>query len=532
MAVTPFELPSTPFHRMRRLASLLLVAIVALFAAAHWASLHWPTSAIPGYVRAFAEASLVGGLADWFAVTALFRHPLGLPIPHTAIIPTNKDRIGDSLAAFLKDNFLTPAVMARRLEGFHVAAALATWLGAPRREAGAPAGRLRRALGGLALRFVAALDDTTVAQLLAVTVTDRLRTTPVAPAAGRFLASLVADGRHEALVERAVVAGLDLLDVHEDDIRAAVAERSGKWVPAFVDEKIAGGIVTAVRDRLLAMSDAATARARRDPAEVMAEFRARAAALEAGQVPVVAAVGLGRAHPDRVAITAWLTRLAADLQDADTPAATKFEAAKVDLLDSPATAGLFASLWDTAKAMIAASGRGESRAATDALALPLARRGRGARTACVALRRRTRRGDHREPRARRSARHARPARAGQRRGDLWLVDRPAGQRYRPRVGRGDGHRAAGGRGRARPPVYPDQRHGHRRPDRAGHPRRRTRAVDGPSRSQGFSTTLRNSSWFSLKFLYAIAPCSSGRRWVMTTRGSMRPASMCSSSGLR
>jgi len=367
MAFTPFVLPATPFHRMRLVATLLLVVMAAVFVAALVWQRFAPGLIAPGYIRAVAEASLVGGLADWFAVTALFRHPLGLPIPHTAIIPTNKDRIGDSLAAFLKDNFLTPAVLARRLEGLHVAAAIAGWLTTPRgTNTGASTGRLRRALAGLALRFVAALDDATVAQLLAVIVTDRLRSTPVAPVAGRFFASLVADGRHEALIERAVIAGLDLLDAHAGDIHAAVAERSGKWVPAFVDEKIAGGIVDAVRARLLAMSEATTALARRDQGVVMADFRARAAALEmAGQrgaapelpPPPSVATALGRAHPDRVAITAWLTRIAAELQDPASSAAQRFEAAKLDLLDSPATAGLFASLWDTVKTMIAGEGR-------------------------------------------------------------------------------------------------------------------------------------------------------------------------------
>ena len=358
MAFTPFVLPATPFHRMRRLATLLLVGMAAVFTAATWAQAEHPGIGL-GYLRAFAEASLVGGLADWFAVTALFRRPLGLPIPHTAIVPVNKDRIGDSLAAFLKDNFLTPAVMARRMEGLHVAAGLARWLTTPRDAAGGPTGRLRRALAGLVVRFLGALDDRIVAQLLAVTVTDQLRTVRLAPGIGRFLASLVAEGRHEALVERAVAAGLDLLDAHEADIHAAVAERSGKWVPAFVDEKIAGGIVDAVRTRLLAMSDAATVHARRDQAQVMADFRERARVLEAPRSAAPPALpppptGLGRDHPDRVAITGWLTRLAADLQDPARSAAIRLEAAKLDLLDSPATAGLFASLWDTVKGFLAA----------------------------------------------------------------------------------------------------------------------------------------------------------------------------------
>ncbi len=370
MAFTPFALPSTPFHRMRLLATLLLVAMAGVFAAASWGRGAYPGLPALGYLRAFAEASLVGGLADWFAVTALFRHPLGLPIPHTAIIPTNKDRIGDSLAAFLKDNFLTPAVMARRMEGFDVAGGLARWLTTP--SASGTTGRLRRALAGLIARFVGALDDAVVAQLLAVTITDQLRTTAVAPALGRFLGSLVADGRHEAVIERAVVAGLDLLDTHEADIHAAVADRSGKWVPAWVDEKISTGIIDAVRTRLLAMSDAATAHARRDRAAVMTDFRERLAALDAPArlgaqttaLPAPASGGLGREHPDRIAITAWLTRLSTDLQDPASGVAGKVESAKLDLLDSPATAGLFASAWDTIKGFLADSSPSDRRTAT------------------------------------------------------------------------------------------------------------------------------------------------------------------------
>jgi len=97
---------------MRRVATGMLIAMAALYVATRIAE---PRHAWLGYVRAFAEAAMVGGLADWFAVTALFRHPLGLPIPHTAIIPRNKDRIGTALAVFLRQNFLTPSVVARRM---------------------------------------------------------------------------------------------------------------------------------------------------------------------------------------------------------------------------------------------------------------------------------------------------------------------------------------------------------------------------------------------------------------------------------
>ncbi|MGI4875974.1 MAG: DUF445 domain-containing protein [Janthinobacterium lividum] len=352
MAFKPFELPDTPFHRMRLLATLLLVAMASVFAAASWGQHVYPGLS---YVRAFAEASLVGGLADWFAVTALFRHPLGLPIPHTAIIPTNKDRIGDSLAAFLKENFLTPVVMARRMEALDIAGALARWLSAPPSDI-ASAGRLRRALYGIVARFVGALDDAVVAQLLGIAVTGQLRRLEVAPPLGRFLGALVAEGRHEAIVERLVLAALDFLDANEHEIYAAVGERSGKWVPAWIDDRIAGGIVTGVRTRLLAMSDAATQNARRDREAMMQDFRERRAALEAPTgAAAPARAALGREHPDRREITEWLGRLAEALQAPGSDAAAKVEAVKIELLDSPATAGLFASAWDTIKATLADS---------------------------------------------------------------------------------------------------------------------------------------------------------------------------------
>ncbi|HWU73557.1 MAG TPA: DUF445 family protein, partial [Sphingomonas sp.] len=105
-------------RRMRLVATALLVAMAALYLIAREVGDRHPAW---GFVRAFAEAAMVGGLADWFAVTALFRHPLGLPIPHTAIVPRNKDRIGDTLAQFLRDNFLIPRVVARRMQGVDVA---------------------------------------------------------------------------------------------------------------------------------------------------------------------------------------------------------------------------------------------------------------------------------------------------------------------------------------------------------------------------------------------------------------------------
>ena len=115
-------------RRMRLLATLLLVLMTAIFVVTTVVKLDWPW--IP-YVRAFAEAGMVGACADWFAIVALFRRPLGLPIPHTGIVPNNKDRIGKALGNFITNNFLTAAVMNERLARIDMVGALARWLSEP-----------------------------------------------------------------------------------------------------------------------------------------------------------------------------------------------------------------------------------------------------------------------------------------------------------------------------------------------------------------------------------------------------------------
>ena len=120
--------PPPGLVRMRRVAAALLLLMAALFIACRAIG---PVHPAIGFLRAFAEAAMVGGLADWFAVTALFRHPLGLPIPHTAIVPRNKDRIGDTLGQFLRANFLVPAVVAPRMRRADVAGSIGRWLAQP-----------------------------------------------------------------------------------------------------------------------------------------------------------------------------------------------------------------------------------------------------------------------------------------------------------------------------------------------------------------------------------------------------------------
>src|SRR3569623_2926613 len=166
--------------RMRIVATALLLAMAALYLAARGLDSRHPAW---GVVRAFAEAAMVGGLADWFAGIALFRHPLGLPIPHTASIPRNKDRIGDTLAAFLRENFLTPSVVARRMRGGDVAGAVGRFLARP----SGGGGRLREGASRLIADLLEALDQERLGGMVKSAVSQRLRTLAVAPLAGQAL---------------------------------------------------------------------------------------------------------------------------------------------------------------------------------------------------------------------------------------------------------------------------------------------------------------------------------------------------------
>ena len=226
---------------MRALATAMLVAMALLFIAARMmAGLH-PSV---GYVQAFAEAAMVGGLADWFAVTALFRHPLGLPIPHTAIIPRNKDRIGTTLAAFLRDNFLTPAVVARRMYRVDVATAAARFL---MRPSGGD-GRLRAGASRLFADLLEALDQDRLGGMVKGVLGQRLRALNIGPVIGRVVEAAMRDGRHDALLDQAIGWTSRTLDANEHLIRDMVHERAGKimrWTG--LDEKLANSIISGIK---------------------------------------------------------------------------------------------------------------------------------------------------------------------------------------------------------------------------------------------------------------------------------------------
>ena len=218
------------------MATAMLAGMAAVFVAATGLDDMHPAW---GFVAAFAEAAMVGGIADWFAVTALFRHPLGLPIPHTAIIPRNKDRIGDTLAAFLRDNFLTPSVVARRMQHVDVAGAVGRFLAQPPAE-----GRLRQGASRLLADILESLDEEQLGGMVKAAVAR-------ADAVDRRRALARPDARRGdyrgppcAALDGIVTWAGRTLDANEDLIRDMVHERAG-WILrlAGLDEKLADAII-------------------------------------------------------------------------------------------------------------------------------------------------------------------------------------------------------------------------------------------------------------------------------------------------
>ncbi len=229
-------------RRMRLTAAGLLVAMLLADVAARLGEGRYPGLA---YLRAFAEAAIVGGLADWFAVTALFRRPLGLPIPHTAIVPRKKDRIGDAVGNFVANNFLSPEVLLPKVRALDIAGRLSLWLG---REGNArfAARRLTAAIPPL----MAAMQDEPVRRMLRDAAADRLRGIAAAPLLSRILGILVAGGQHLALFDIGIKAGRDFIEVNQEQIHQAINEKSSWWVPEWVDSRLAKRIVGGLLETL------------------------------------------------------------------------------------------------------------------------------------------------------------------------------------------------------------------------------------------------------------------------------------------
>ncbi len=225
-------------RRMKRFATALLVFAAVVFVIARWqeADHHWV-----GYIRATAEAAMVGAIADWFAVTALFRHPLGLPIPHTAIIQKRKDQIGESLGGFVRDNFLTREVLTERLDDAHLGRRIGEWLTHP-----AHATSVGEQSAALVRGVTEVLSDDSVQSGIEELLEHRVRAIPVAPFVGKAIDAGIEAGHHD------VVLGSTLTGLHRfllDNrvaFRRRLSEESPWWVPDQIDDRIFDKIYDAV----------------------------------------------------------------------------------------------------------------------------------------------------------------------------------------------------------------------------------------------------------------------------------------------
>ena len=295
-------LPPDRARRMRRVATGLLVAMAALFALARSQLGNNPAWE---WVLAFTEAAMVGGLADWFAVTALFRHPLGVPIPHTAIIPENKDRIAETMARFLQANFLTPAVVARRMRAMNLARAAGDFLARP------PGGEsgIRVGAGELFADVLESLDPERLGGQVKAGLVHQLGRLEISPLLGQMLAAAIADRRHLPLLDSIIRwAGLTLED-NEEMVRKIIQDRANaivRWTG--LDERLANSVIDGLY-RLLA--------------EVLVD----------------------QDHPLRRKIEEGLEQLARDLQH-DEAMREKVEGMKRDLLANPALGKWWMGVWE------------------------------------------------------------------------------------------------------------------------------------------------------------------------------------------
>ena len=298
---------------MKVVATGLLVVMAAVFIAARAFQADYP---FLGYLKAFAEAAMVGGLADWFAVTALFRHPLGLPIPHTAIIPRNKDRIGEALATFLRENFLIPAVVARRMQRLDLAAAAGRFLQTPASEGT----RIRAGASRLIADIFESLDDERLGGIVKGAISTRLRNMQVSPLLGHALASAINEDRHVPMLEAAIRWMARALDANEQLIRDMV-QKKANWVLklAGLDEKLADAIIDGLKKLTVEMST--------DPA-----------------------------HPVRIKVEEALVQLANDLQTKP-ETQERVEGIKEQLLDNKSVSLWLDTLWQKGREAIIRAAR-------------------------------------------------------------------------------------------------------------------------------------------------------------------------------
>ena len=222
---------------MKRVATGLLGVAFVVFIAARLFEPRYPWL---GFIRATAEASLVGGLADWFDVTALFRRPLGLPIPHTAIIQTQKDRMGQVLANFVQSHFLSREPLTAKLRSMHLSERVARWLSDSEHST-----TIARHLAVGVAQAVQTLPEADARDLIRESAMARLQAVQLAPVLGNLLSAVATDDRHQSLLDEALRLVRDALDTNREDLREKIREESPWWVPGIIDDELHRRILAA-----------------------------------------------------------------------------------------------------------------------------------------------------------------------------------------------------------------------------------------------------------------------------------------------
>lgn len=303
--------------RLTATGMLLAMACVFLFAR-QMVGMH----PVWGYVLAFSEAAMVGGLADWFAVTALFRRPLGLPIPHTAIIPENKDRIADTMAGFLRDNFLTPAVVARRLGGMNIAGAAGAFLIDQARGGtdSVAAARIRAGLADLVAEILESLDPTRLGGQVKAGLKAQLERLEIAPLLGQMLSAAIADKRHAPVLEGVLRWAGETLEANEEIVRGMIHQRANAIMRLTgLDERIANSVLD-------------------------------------GLYKLLAECIVDPAHPVRRKVEEGLEQLAHDVCH-DRAVQQRVERMKRELLDNPALGTWWEGVWERMRHTLIAMAR-------------------------------------------------------------------------------------------------------------------------------------------------------------------------------
>jgi uncharacterized membrane-anchored protein YjiN (DUF445 family) len=227
---------------MKRTATGLLIFVTVIFAVTTPFAERY---VLVGFVAAFAEAAMVGALADWFAVTALFRHPLGLRIPHTAIIPQGKDRLGQALGRFVQQNFLNEDVIAQRVRSLDVAQRVGTWLCDPR-QSGRVATTVADVLGGMGQ----VVRDDDIQHLIERGIVERVERVPVTPLIGRLLAAVASDERRQDLLFALVQLARQLLEENKSLIREAVSREMPRITFGLLDDAMFRRIIGPIEQTL------------------------------------------------------------------------------------------------------------------------------------------------------------------------------------------------------------------------------------------------------------------------------------------